>query len=85
MLHMGLPDFSAVRDRCTHRRHLLSHSDAACELSQGDGSNGAPDQQEVCRGGGVGEAWGPEHVGLDGQLVLAGVQLADEGGLLLGL
>ena len=71
---MGLPDFSAVGYWCTHGRHFLSHSDAASELPEGDGTSGAPDQQEVWRGG-----------GLNGQLVLARVQLADEGGLFLGL
>ena len=70
---MGLPDVPAAWDRCTHSRHLLPHSKAASQLPKGDGPCGVPDEQEVCRGGGVGKAGRPVHAGLNGQLMLARV------------
>lgn len=80
-----LPDISAARNGRSHGRHLLPNSNATRELPQGNGSRGIPDEQKVGGWGGVGEPWGAVHTGLYGQLVAAGVQLADEGGVILGL
>ena len=81
----SVPDISAARDRRSHGGHFLANSYAPSQLSQGDGSSDIPDEQEVSGRRGVGKARGPKHAGLDGQLMLAGVQLPNEGGLLLGL
>ena len=81
----ALPDISAAWDGCSHGRHLLPDSNTAGELSQGNGSCGIPDEQEICGRGGVGEPRGAVHAGLNGQLVRAGVQLTNEGGVILGL
>lgn len=79
------PDVSAVGDRCTHGRHFLANHYAPSQLPEGDGPCCIADEQEVCGRGGVGEGGGPVHASLNGQLMLAGVQLAYEGGVLLGL